>query len=113
MTFCIMVDTTYCRYKRYIAFRMGVTMAMTMAIEQQEVLESWKQYNKPNYNSYIGMDLMDTSVDEALAESNPSWLQKLTCTPAGVAVLVLLTIVLSPILVVFGAFYGSFKPFGR
>jgi len=88
-------------------------MAMTMTIEQQEVLGSRKQYNKQNYDSYIGMDLMDASIDDVSAKDNPSWLRKLPCTPVGVVGLVLLTIVLSPILVVFGAFYGAFKPFGR
>lgn len=87
-------------------------MAMTITMEQNE-LRAGLQLHESLHSSYIGMDLMDTSVDETLAESNPSWLQKLTCTPAGVAVLVLLTIVLSPVLVVFGAFYGAFKPFGR
>lgn len=43
----------------------------------------------------------------------PAWLEKLTCTPWGIASLVAMSILLSPILVVFGAFYGAFKPFGR
>jgi hypothetical protein len=60
---------------------------------------------------FIGMDLSEPQVE--MHDEIPAWLEKLTCTPWGIASLVAMSILLSPILVVFGAFYGAFKPFGR
>lgn len=87
-------------------------MAMTIAMERKNIGKR-RPVLEPRHESYVGMDLMDVSAENALTDENPSWLQKLTCTPAGLVGLVLLTIVLSPVLIVFGAFYGAFRPFGR
>lgn len=108
MTLYVIVDV---RYLSQVGKE--VVMSMTIAIQRQERNTRRRTDTLDQHRSLVGMDLMDESVDAIESDEVPGWLEKLTCTPLGIVGLVCLTIVLSPVLVVFGAFYGACKPFGR
>ncbi len=97
MTNCVIPPGSYCVHNKG---EKQMNTAYNHSLLSMEAPSSW-----------VGLDLMDYEVNQEAGST--SWVKRLTCTPAGLASVIVMAVIFSPVLVVFGAFYGAFKPLMR